>query len=219
MSILMLRMVMLLTTVLYTGGLYWWKMANFAYNNNYRRVFNTNNFCCLKNNISKGNLNHHYQHSLQVLWRLYLVFLRTYQTERWFGECVEERWDRPRLLPYCKRVELIVKPKKLRKAYFQGECPNGTSSNRNNPFECIAMCKGLGYSFAGVKFFPLKHMTKKRRANIEFKCCQTQHGNGCFCGNTAPPESSLRPIRFRNKSKHQKGQLGPPVGNVTFFAS
>ena len=43
MSILMLRMVTLLTMALYTGGLY----------------NNTNDFSCLKNNISKGNLNHH----------------------------------------------------------------------------------------------------------------------------------------------------------------
>ena len=62
---------------------------------------------------------------------------------------------RPRLLPYCKQVELIVKPKKHRKAYFQEDCSLGTSSSGNNPYECIGMCRELGYSFAGVKFLSI----------------------------------------------------------------
>ena len=33
--------------------------------------------------------------------------------------------------------------------------------------------------------------------NSVIKCCQTQHGSQCFCGNKAPPENSLRPRRFR----------------------
>ena len=62
---------------------------------------------------------------------------------------------RPRLLPYCKQVELIVKPKKHRKAYFQEDCSLGTISSGNNPYECIGMCRELGYSFAGVKFLSI----------------------------------------------------------------
>merc|ERR1711872_1091290 len=39
---------------------------------------------------------------------------------------------------------------------------------RNKPQTCIEFCLNSGYKYAGV-----------------------QYGNECFCGNTAPPESSI----------------------------
>jgi len=77
----------------------------------------------------------------------------------WFGECVKD--GLPRLFPYCK----------------QEDCSHGTSWNGNNPYECIGMCKWLGYSFAGV-----------------------QDGRQCFCGNSAPPEERLTPQSECNKA-------------------
>ena len=44
----------------------------------------------------------------------------------------------------------------------------------------------------------------KRIAYIEFyHQIQTQYGSRCFCGNTAPPKSSLRPIRFEITEKQE----------------